>query len=114
LFLAILAGTFLPSCRAQDLAPRAYVITPLHSNAATLAWSFYDGSINFNGTLPVSDATGRYSVPIFSYYHSFSFFGRSANAVASLPYGAGNFQGILGTEHTLTVPVFWIRSFVSP
>jgi hypothetical protein len=80
---------------AQDLAPRAYVITPLHSNAVTLDWSFYDGSINFNGALPVSDATGRYNVPILSYYHSFGFFGRSANVVAALPYGIGHFQGTL-------------------
>ena len=78
---------------AQDLSPRAYVITPLHSNAITLTWSFYDGSINYNGALPVSGATGTYSVPIFSYYRAFSFFGRSANVVAALPYAAGNFQG---------------------
>ena len=78
---------------AQDLAPRAYVITPIHSNAVTLTWSFYDGSINYNGALPVSGAKGTYSVPIFSYYHSFSLFGRSANVVGSLPYGVGNFQG---------------------
>jgi hypothetical protein len=81
--------------RAQDLSPRTYVITPLQSNAVTLTWSFYDGSINFNGALPVSDATGTYNVPIFSYYHSFDFFGRSANVVASLPYGVGNFQGTI-------------------
>src|SRR6478672_8162093 len=67
---------------AQDLAPRAYVITALHSNAITLTWSFYDGSINY-GALPVSGATGTYSVPIFSYYHSCGVFGRSANVVAS-------------------------------
>jgi hypothetical protein len=86
-------------CRAQDLAPRAYVITPLHSNAITLTWAFYDGSINYNGALPVSDATGTYNVQIFSYYHSFSFFGRSANIVASLPYALGNFMGTaLGAE----------------
>ncbi|MGB8888857.1 MAG: transporter [Candidatus Korobacteraceae bacterium] len=78
---------------AQDLSPRAYVITPLHSNAITLTWSFYDGNIDYNGALPVSGATGTYSVPIFSYYHGFGFFGRSANIVASLPYGVGNFQG---------------------
>jgi hypothetical protein len=78
---------------AQDLAPRAYVITPLRSNAVTLTWSFFDGSINFNGALPVSDATGTYSVPILNYYHSFGFFGRSANVVAALPYGVGNFKG---------------------
>jgi len=47
---------------AQDLAPRAYVIAPLHANAVTLTRSFYDGSINYNGALPVSDTTGTYSV----------------------------------------------------
>ncbi len=84
---------------AQDLTPRAYLITPLSSNAITVTWSFYDGSIDLNSALPVSGATGLYSVPIFSYYHSFSFFGRSANINASLPYAVGNFQGtVLGAE----------------
>jgi hypothetical protein len=83
----------LPMLYAQDLAPRAYLITPIHSNAVTLSWSFYDGSINYNGALPVSDAKGKYSVPIFNYYHTFGFFGRSANIVAWWPYGIGTFQG---------------------
>ena len=92
--LGLVAALLLASVlHAQDLAPRAYLITPLHSNAVTVTWSFYDGSINFNGALPVRGADGRYSVPIFSYYHSFSFFGRSANIVAGLPYAFGNFQG---------------------
>jgi hypothetical protein len=88
-----IVACFVHGLCAQDLAPRAYVITPLHSNAVTLSLSFYDGSINYNGALPVADATGTYGVPILSYYHSFDFFGRSANVVASLPYGVGNFQG---------------------
>src|ERR1700761_4134699 len=97
---AAIAVGCLGMLRAQELAPRAYVITPLHSNAVTLAWSFYDGSINYNGALPVSDATGTYSVPIFSYYHSFNFFGRSANLVASLPYGVGSFEGTVSGAGT--------------
>jgi hypothetical protein len=80
---------------AQDLAPRAYLITPLHFSTVTLTYSFYDGSINYNGALPVADATGSYHVPIFTLYHSFSLFGRSANALASLPYARGNFQGTI-------------------
>ncbi|HXY14770.1 MAG TPA: transporter [Terriglobales bacterium] len=76
---------------AQDLAPRAYVITPVHSNAVTLTWAFYDGGVNFSGSIPVT-ATGTYNVPILTYYHSLSFFGRSANITASLPYGIGNFE----------------------
>jgi hypothetical protein len=83
----------LQSLRGQDLSPRAYVITPLHSNAVILTWSFYDGSILFDGTAPITGATGTYHVPIFSYYHSFSFLGRSANITGSLPYAVGNFQG---------------------
>jgi len=87
---------------AQDLSPRAYVITPMHSNAIVLTWSFYDGGVNLNGSIPITGATGRYHVPIFSYYHSLSFFRRSANVTASLPYGVGNFQGdVLGTEKSV-------------
>ena len=100
--LAVLWLACLEAASAQDLSPRAYVITPLHSNAVTLTWSFYDGSIDYNGALPVSGATGTYSVPIFSYYHGFSLFGHSANVVASLPYGVGNFEGTtLGAERHL-------------
>ena len=85
--------------RAQSLAPRAYVITPDQTNAVILTESFYNGGLNFNGTIPITGATGTYSIPTFSYYHSFSFFGRSANFTAVLPYGVGTFQGsVLGTE----------------
>jgi hypothetical protein len=87
-----LAGAVAELC-AQDLAPRAYVVTPVHSNAITLISGFYDGGIDFNGTIPVTNATGTYDVSIFSVYHSLSFFGRSANIAASLPYGVGTFQG---------------------
>lgn len=90
---AAIAVCPLPVLRAQDLSPRAYVITPVHSNAIILTWSFYDGSILFNGTAPITGATGTYNVSIFSYYHAFSFFGRSANFTGSLPYALGNFRG---------------------
>jgi hypothetical protein len=94
MFVGILAH----ACCAQDLAPRAYSITPLRANAITLTESFFHGSIDFNGVIPVSNASGTYNVPILSYYHSFGFFGRSANVVALLPYGVGNFRGTIGTE----------------
>jgi hypothetical protein len=77
---------------AQDLAPRAYVISVVHSNAVTLTYAFYDGGVLFPGAAPITGATGRYSVPIFSYYHSLNMFGHSANITASLPYAVGHFQ----------------------
>jgi hypothetical protein len=63
----------------------------VRSNAVTLTWAFYDGGLNVSGNIPVV-ATGTYNVPIFSYYHSLRFFGRSANIIASLPYGVGTFE----------------------
>jgi hypothetical protein len=86
----------------QDLSPRAYLITPLHSNAVILTYSFFHGSVDFDGAAPITGATGTYSVPIFAYYHSFNFLGRSANVNAALPYAVGNFQGNLaGQPHYL-------------
>jgi hypothetical protein len=87
---------------AQDLAPRAYLVTPLHANAITLTWSFYNGELNFNGTVPITGATGTYHVPVFSYYHSLNFFRRSANVTASLPYAVGTFSGdVLGKGRSI-------------
>ena len=95
---AVLAGPLF----AQDLAPRAYLITPVGSNAIILTWSYYNGGVNFNGTVPIQGATGSFSIPIFSYYRSLSFFGRSANVTASLPYGVGTFQGtVLGQQQSV-------------
>jgi hypothetical protein len=87
---------------AQDLSPRAYVITPVHTNAIIVTYSFFHGSVLFDGAAPITGATGTYSVPIPSYYHSFSFLGRSANVNSSLPYAVGNFQGnVAGQPHQL-------------
>ena len=89
-------------CPAQDLRPRAYVITPVHSNAVILSYSFSDGSIFFGSVFPITNNSGRYSVPSLSYYHSFSFFKRSANFTASLPYVVGHFQGtVSGNEEKI-------------
>jgi hypothetical protein len=87
------------NCHAQDLAPRAYLISPVHSNAVTLTYSFYDGGIIFDGTVPITGAMARVHVPVLSYYHSLNFFGRTANFTAALPYGVGNFGGtVVGAE----------------
>lgn len=99
LLSAVIAGCPLSKVSAQDLAPRAYVITPVHSNAITLTYSFYDGGILFAGSAPITDATATVNVPSITLYHSLSFFGRSANILAALPYGLGNFQGsVMGNQ----------------
>lgn len=97
-FFAFLLSAAIWGCSSfalwgQDLAPRAYLITAVHSNAITFTYSFYDGSVLFDGAVPITNASARISAPSFTFYHSVNFFGRSANILASAPYGVGNFQG---------------------
>jgi hypothetical protein len=92
-FAAMLVACSLQGLRAQDLAPRAYIITPVHANAVTLTYSFYDGGLLFDNVLPITDATSRLNISVFSLYHTFNFFGHSASITASLPYGVANFEG---------------------
>lgn len=97
-----LLGSAITHSSAQDLAPRAYLITPLHANAVTLTWSFYSGGVNFNGTVPITGATGNYHVAFFSFYHALNAFGRSANLTASVPYAVGTFSGnVLGANRSI-------------
>lgn len=92
IFLFLLA-IFAPRASAQDLAPRAYLVTPVHSNAVILSYSLFDGDLVFDNAVPITGARARVSVPIFSYVHSLSFFGRTAGIMAALPYGVGNVRG---------------------
>jgi len=51
---------------AQDLAPRAYIITPIHSNALTLTYSFNSGGLIFDGETSINDARAKVSVSVFN------------------------------------------------
>jgi hypothetical protein len=90
LFVPLWAGC---AVLAQDLTPRAYIITPINSNAVILTYSHFSGNVLFDGSVPITGARASINMPIFSYYHSLNFFGRSANITVVVPYGIGNFDG---------------------
>jgi hypothetical protein len=79
--------------RAQDLSPRAYVITPVDSNVVVINYSHLEGGVEFNGSVPITGAEANINVPLLSYYHSFELLGRSANVSLAEPYGWGEFKG---------------------
>src|SRR4051794_29742178 len=84
----------LPLCStAQDLTPRAYVITPVNSNAVIFSYTYNGGEVLLDPTVPIEDLKAKIHVPILSVYHSFSFFSRSANVAVAVPYGYGHFRG---------------------
>ena len=87
--------------QAQDLTPRAYLVTPSGSNAILVTDVYNDGDLNLEGTVPIEDATGRINGVAIGFYRSLGFFGRAANVTVILPYGTGTFDGIvLGSPYT--------------
>ena len=78
---------------AQDLTPRAYLITPTGSHAVILSSSFNQGAVLADPSAPIEDGKGTFAVPVLAYYQSFGLFGRSSNVTQMLPYAVGNFQG---------------------
>ena len=96
--LTLIATALLSS--GQDLAPRAYIITPIHSNAVVFAYSYTGGDLIFDNSVPVTGATAKINVPVVSVFHSLNFFGRTASFTASLPYGVGNVRGTVMDAET--------------
>ena len=79
----------------QTLAPRAYLITPVDSNAFTVTANFNNGDIEFDNSVPITGANGSIQTFLPTYYHALGFFGRSANIVVGVPYAVGNFNGLI-------------------
>jgi hypothetical protein len=93
LYLVSIALSAVGRATAQDLSPRAYVITPVHANDINLTYSHFSRGLQFDGAVHVAGATASVNSSIFSFYHSMNFFGRSANFVFAVPYSVGDFHG---------------------
>ncbi len=85
---------------AQELEPRAYVITPVKSNAVVFTYAHSSGEASFDPTLPLKDVNATINTLVASYYRSFDLFGRSANFVVSQPYTFADINGIWLGEFT--------------
>jgi hypothetical protein len=81
------------SVPAQELNPRAYLITPVGTNTLNLGYSHLEGNPDLSGATPITDAYGRVDVAALGYYRALDFFGRSANVAVAIPYAVGNFSG---------------------
>jgi len=93
--LLVLAGAlfFSPCLWGQELEPRAYLVTPIGTNAVTITYQYATGDALFDPTLPIEGARGTINTSTFSYYRSLSFFGRSANFTVTAPYRFGTTTG---------------------
>jgi hypothetical protein len=83
------------SAFSQTLAPRAYVITPVNSNAVTITSNIYTGDIVFDSAVPIKGASGNVGLFLPTFYHGLNFFGRSANITVGVPYSVGSFDALI-------------------
>src|SRR6516165_3958976 len=63
------------------------------SNAFMPTESHRTGGRAGDGAVPITGATAKIHMPIFSYYHTLNCFGRTANITFIVPYGVGDFNG---------------------
>jgi len=90
---------------AQEMQPRAYVATPIGLNYFGVSYARTAGGLLFDPSLPVADARVEADIAAFSFAQSFSAFGRSAQALAILPYIRADLNGLLSG-----VPTYRYRS----
>jgi hypothetical protein len=85
-------------CPGQDLTPRAYAIVPVHSNAVILTYSYFNGGVLFDPTIPITDAQAQTSVATVSVFHTLDVFGRSASLTATQLRHKTAALGVTGRE----------------
>ena len=77
---------FCAAASAQQLEPRAYAPSPDDVNIAGVPYVYQTGSVVTDPSLPIQNVDARVNAAAIFYDRTFSFFGRSASALLTLPY----------------------------
>ena len=88
--LLLLVSTVLT---AQDVQPRVYAPAPIGVNLLTLGYAYSSGSVLFDKTVPVDNATGTIHSLNAAYSRSIALFGMAGRADVAVPIVTGNWQG---------------------
>lgn len=87
---------------SQQLEPRAYAPSPVDVNIAGVPYVYQTGSVITDPSLPIQNVDARVNLAAVFYDRTFSFFGRSASALVTLPYAWARATGDV-FEQTRTV-----------
>ncbi|HSC52535.1 MAG TPA: transporter [Phnomibacter sp.] len=83
---------------AQDLDPRTYVKTPVHTTTVVSGFAYSRGGVVTDPTLPVQNIKAHVEAVSIGLAHSFNFFGLSSQALVALPYSWANVSGEVGNQ----------------
>jgi len=88
--------------RGQDLDPRAYARIPIKVTVIVAGFSYSDGGIVTDATLPVEDLNAKIGAPSLGIVRSFGLLGRTAQVSAALPYAWGEATATIAGEQQST------------
>jgi hypothetical protein len=100
--LAIFLLFMVEKSQGQDLDPRAYARIPVRVTVIVAGFSYSDGGVVTDATLPVQDLKAKIGAPSLAVVRSFGLLGRTAQVSAALPYAWGNASATIAGEQQST------------
>jgi hypothetical protein len=83
---------------AQELTPRSYWPAPQGTKVLVAGYSYTDGDVLFDRSLPVSGVDSKIHLGVLAYQQTLGWWGRSTNLLVELPYSQGTTKGFLAEE----------------
>lgn len=88
---------------AQDLDPRAYLWVPVKTNTLVTGFSYSEGGVVTDPTLPIQDLEASVQVASLGYVHAFNLFGLTSQAMVVQPYSWAQVSGkVVGQSQSIT------------
>lgn len=88
---------------AQDLDPRAYVWVPVKTNTLVTGFSYSQGAVVTDPTLPIKDLEASVQSASMGYVHTFNLFGLTSQAMVALPYSWAQVSGtVVGQQQSIS------------
>jgi hypothetical protein len=93
---AVFLVAFRGIAAAQDLEPRAYAAAPVGVNFLVLGFGSSSGDVVVDPSLPIEDVKAKVNSAVLGIGTTLNLFGRTALAVAALPYATADVSGRVG------------------
>ncbi len=85
--------------RGQDLDPRAYFWVPTGTNSVVAGFSFLDGSVLTDPTLPIQNIKITAQTPSVGLVHAFGLLGKTSQILVAAPYTWAQVNGDVNGQH---------------
>ena len=96
LVLLLTVGLFVADSYAQELTPRAYWPAPKGTKLLVSGYSYSEGDVLFDPSVPLYDVDSAINVAVLAYLQTVSLWGRSSNILVEVPYTWGVSEGYVG------------------